>query len=187
MSDADKNLMAHDYDGIREYDNPTPGWWKLIFLGCCIWAVGYWFYYNGGPGLSESETYDAEEKAFLEARAASQKAEGEMDSATLIAMSKDPVQVEAGKALFAIKCASCHKPDGSGLVGPNLTDGVQIHGTTPVDLYNTIRVGVPEKGMLAWETLLKPEELKSAAAFVVSLRNTNVAGGKAPEGNPITE
>ena len=39
--------------------------------------------------------------------------------------------------------------------------------------------------MVAWEPLLKPDELKAATAFVVSLRGTNVAGGKAPEGNPI--
>lgn len=185
MSDADNNLMAHDYDGIREYDNPTPGWWKLIFLGCCVWAVGYWFYYHGGPGLSESESYDLELAALEETRAAVAKAEGTLDDAQLLTMSQDSAMVEAGKQVFAVRCASCHKPTGEGLVGPNLTDDKQIHGTKPVDILNTIKVGVPPKGMVSWEPLLKPEELKSVTAFVVSLRNTNVPGGKPPEGNPI--
>ena len=24
-------LLDHDYDGIREYDNPMPRWWVAIF------------------------------------------------------------------------------------------------------------------------------------------------------------
>jgi len=30
MSDEER-LMDHEYDGIQEYDNPLPGWWRAAF------------------------------------------------------------------------------------------------------------------------------------------------------------
>jgi len=108
-----------------------------------------------------------------------------MTNEKLLELAADPAVHDAGKAIFAAKCASCHKPEGTGLVGPNLTDDQQIHGTRAIHLYNTIRVGVPSKGMLSWEPLLKKDELQAVTAFVISLRKTNVPGGKPPEGHPI--
>ena len=34
-------LLDHEYDGIREYDNPMPGWWKAIFIISIIFAISY--------------------------------------------------------------------------------------------------------------------------------------------------
>jgi len=108
-----------------------------------------------------------------------------MTNERLLELAADASVHEAGKAIFQSKCASCHKPEGTGLVGPNLTDDQQVHGTRAIHLYNTIRVGVPAKGMVSWEPLLKKEELQAVTAFVISLRKTNVPGGKPPEGHPI--
>src|SRR3954465_2996399 len=38
-------LTSHNYDGIQEYDNPTPGWWGWIFVGSVIFALFYATYY----------------------------------------------------------------------------------------------------------------------------------------------
>jgi hypothetical protein len=39
MSDRDR-LLAHEYDGIEEYDNPLPGWWSWIFVATIVFSVG---------------------------------------------------------------------------------------------------------------------------------------------------
>jgi hypothetical protein len=48
MSDAsaprpDGQLLDHVYDGIREYDNPLPGWWSWFFIATIVFSAGYGF------------------------------------------------------------------------------------------------------------------------------------------------
>ena len=38
---GEPELTGHSYDGIDEYDNPMPGWWKWVFVGTIVWSVGY--------------------------------------------------------------------------------------------------------------------------------------------------
>ena len=35
----DDRLLDHDYDGIREYDNPMPRWWLYTFWACILYSV----------------------------------------------------------------------------------------------------------------------------------------------------
>lgn len=177
-------LMHHEYDGIQEYDNPMPFWWKGTFVLTIAFSVAYAYWYHlGGPGLSEKEEYAAELKQHEARRAeAALKESVTIDEASLTAMAADPAQVDRGRTVFLKNCASCHTEDGRGLVGPNLTDGFQIHGSTRLDIHTTIVEGVPAKGMLAWGTILPPAEVAAAAAFVIGLRGTDVPGGKPAEG-----
>ena len=39
-------LTNHEYDGIREYDNPTPGWWHAIFFATIIFSALYIMAYS---------------------------------------------------------------------------------------------------------------------------------------------
>lgn len=50
-------LIEHDYDGIQEYDNDLPGWWKALFLITIIFGIGYLLYYHvlGIGDLSRTE------------------------------------------------------------------------------------------------------------------------------------
>jgi cytochrome c oxidase cbb3-type subunit III len=179
-------LMDHEYDGIREYDNPLPSWWSGIFILSIVFAVGYWIYYHaGGPGLSETQEYEAEVKAVLALQAKAAAKSGPVSNDVLAALTKDSGEMDKAKTIFATRCLACHGPKGQGLVGPNLTDNFQVHGSTRSDIYKTIRDGVPAKGMQAWGKLLKPDELKRIAAFVGTLRGTNVAGGKKAEGAKV--
>jgi cytochrome c oxidase cbb3-type subunit 3 len=96
------------------------------------------------------------------------------------------VGVDLGKENFTAKCVACHGQKGEGLIGPNLTDKYWLHGNgTRKDILVVIRAGVPEKGMPSWGALLKAEEQLSIAAYIYSLRNSNPANAKAPQGVEI--
>jgi cytochrome c oxidase cbb3-type subunit 3 len=104
------------------------------------------------------------------------------DMALLTALSKDPKALAAGKAMFVTTCAPCHRPDGGGLIGPNLTDEYWLHGGTLPEIHKTITDGVLDKGMPNWGKYLKPEQVNALAVYVFSLRGTNPPNPKAPQG-----
>ncbi|HTM19733.1 MAG TPA: cbb3-type cytochrome c oxidase N-terminal domain-containing protein [Kofleriaceae bacterium] len=179
--------MEHDVDGIREYDNPLPFWWTGIFVASVVWAVGYFIWFHGGgPGKTPAQEYTAA-RADWEARraAADQAAAASVTEESLAALASDPTTIEKGRGVFTTRCVTCHAEGGKGLVGPNLTDDNQIHGTTRMDLYRTVYDGVPIKGMLSWGPQLPPDEITAVVAFVSTLRGTHAPGGKAPEGDPV--
>ena len=96
----------------------------------------------------------------------------------------DAAAVAEGKAIFTTNCVLCHKADGGGAIGPNLTDQNWILGGGIKNLFNTITEGGrPGKGMVAWKESLKPTEIQKVASYVLSLQGTKPAGGKAPEGD----
>jgi cytochrome c oxidase cbb3-type subunit 3 len=101
---------------------------------------------------------------------------------SLLAGSHDAARVAEGKALFITYCAPCHGPEGGGKIGPNLTDNAWIHGGAPEKIFAQITNGAPSKGMIAWGPQLGSERVKKLTAFVLSIKNTNVPGGKAPQG-----
>jgi len=83
-------------------------------------------------------------------------------------------------------CAACHRADGGGVVGPNLTDDFWLHGSAPEKIFRTIATGVPDKGMPAWQPQLGALKTQAVAAYVLTLRGTHAAGGKAPQGERET-
>lgn len=184
MSDP---LLDHDYDGIQEYDNPMPFWWKGIFALTAAFSVGYVYWYHlGGPGPSMHEEYVADLKELNEVRAAAAaKQPIVVDEAALAAMAEDDGALERGQSVFQKNCVSCHAEDGRGLVGPNLTDRYQIHGIGRADIHRTIYQGVPSKGMLAWGEMLPPADVAAVAVYVAEMRGRDVPGGKPPEGQPV--
>jgi len=184
MSDDDRDrLMSHGYDGIREYDNPLPGWWVWIFWATIVFSLGYWAYYQIGPGPSIVAQYEAEE-GVAERRQPKAVASGVTD-ASLAALEKDAAIMTKAKEIFANRCAPCHGDRGQGIVGPNLTDEYWLHGGRLTEIYQTISEGVPEKGMVPWKTQLSPAEIAAMAAYVGTLRGTRPPNPKPPEGPKV--
>ncbi len=56
---SEEILTNHSYDGIQEYDNPLPGWWKFLFWCSIFFAPLYWFYFQFGvEGRSIHDKYE---------------------------------------------------------------------------------------------------------------------------------
>lgn len=179
-------LLDHEYDGIREFDNPLPGWWRFTFYASIVFAVGYFIWFHaGGPGKSEIEQYTAERKIYDDQRAAQRAAEGDVDDKIVADRAHDPVARERGAKVFAQFCVPCHTDNGRGLVGPNLTDDFQKHGHSRADIYRTVSGGAPGTAMVAWSETMPADKVLDVAAFVTTLRGTNVPGGKEPEGERV--
>ena len=176
--------MTEHHDGIQELDNILPRWWLQILWGSVLFALGYWLYYQVfATGPSQVEVYKREKLADAQAEAARLQAEGELTPDRLVTMSKNLAIVSSGKATFVATCAPCHRADAGGQVGPNLTDEYWIHGGKPLQILATIRDGVLPKGMPAWGPQLGEAKVRDVAAYVISIRNSHIAGGKAPQGN----
>lgn len=180
-------LMDHSYDGIQEYDNPLPFWWTGIFVASVVWAAAYLFWFHGGgPGKSPHEQYAVAHADWQKTRAeADRAAAAAVNEEALAGLAHDPAAVDRGKQVFSTRCIGCHADDGRGLVGPNLTDDFQIHGSSRMDIYRTVYDGVAAKGMIAWGPQLPPDELASVVAYVSTLRGTFRPQGKPPEGAKV--
>lgn len=186
--EEEKNLvMEHKFDGIAELNNPTPAWFMILFYGTIIFAIGYLLTYDVlGFGKSQEEEYIAEieqaaesKVAFLANPANAKNAVNENN----MEQSKDEAVVKNGASLFANRCTPCHGEHGEGIVGPNLTDEYWLHGGKAKDVFKTIKYGVPEKGMIAWEKSLSAQQISDLTNYVLSLQGTKPAGAKAPQGN----
>jgi cytochrome c oxidase cbb3-type subunit 3 len=83
----------------------------------------------------------------------------------------DAAKAEAGKAIFAENCASCHGEDGKGLSefgSPNLTDKIALYGGTLDNIKAQIvkpRLGV----MPGWTHRLDDATIKQLAVYVHTL------------------
>ncbi|MFM1971673.1 MAG: hypothetical protein RL185_355 [Bacteroidota bacterium] len=180
-------MLDHDYDGIKELDNALPPWWKYGFYITIFVAIFYILKFEvWHTGMNPTEEYTtemAEAKVETEAYLASMKENVDEKSVTML----DAAGIASGKTLYTKTCVACHSPNGAGGVGPNLTDNYAIHGATIQDIFKTIKYGWPDKGMQAWQSNFSPVEMQQLASYVKSLVNTNVAEGKAAQGDLIKE
>lgn len=178
--------VAHEVDGIKEYDNPMPGWLMAIWWGSLIFSAGYLMFFalNFGEG-----TMDAEYRQQTQEAVTSVQAYFDANPlvpprpADLLAGAVNEAVLDAGAARFARSCAACHGDRAQGLIGPNLTDDRWIHGGSVEQIFQTVAKGWPAKGMPPWGRALTPDELAAVVSYVRSLQGSNPPGPRAPEGD----
>lgn len=160
MAKNTDEVLGHgaDADGIEEYDNPLPDWWMGLFGVTIVFAALYPIWYHG-MGNTQVTFYEAE-------MAAAEKRWPKTDGPQ--ALPTDAESIAAGSEIFTTTCASCHKADLTGGIGPNLVDAEWVHGGQPQDVLKTITEGVAAKGMPAWGAILGPKKVQQVAAFVMS-------------------
>ena len=179
-------LTDHCYDGIQEYDNPLPGWWKWLFIATVVFSIFYALYFHiGAPGRSMLDNYDVA----LAANTRLQFAEiGDLqpNAETIVTYANKPNWLRVGQTVFKTNCISCHGRYGEGKVGPNLTDEYYKNVRTVEDIARVLNKGAGNGAMPAWADRLHPNEIVLVSAYVASLRGTQPAAeGKGPEGNLI--
>jgi len=177
-------LMGHAYDGIREYDNPLPGWWVWLFVLTIAFCFPYiaWFHLGVGPSLAEQ--YEAEVGAFYEEQMAL-LGELKADDATVLSFMGNEGQMMGIAGLFKGNCGACHGADGGGGVGPNLCDDSYINIRELGDIHGLLERGVLAKGMPAWKGQLNDNQLVLMTAYVAKLRGTHPAAPREAQGNVI--
>ena len=141
-------LLDHEADGIREFDNALPRWWLYGFYLTIAFAAVYVVNYHvlaaplfGRPGMV------AEYEAEVEAAPRVTAAPGSGPAIALVALRDEP-SLAQGRSIFEGPdnvCSSCHRADLGGTIGPNLTDEYWLHGCSLQQIVTSIRTGFPMK------------------------------------------
>jgi len=176
-------MLDHDYDGIHELDNIMPPWLQMILYGSIIFAVVYLLVYHVYDiGKLPHEEYADELKAAQIQKEARLKLVGASIDESNVKQLTDVTSLSAGKTIFIARCSPCHGQQAQGIVGPNLTDDYWLHGGSVNDIFKTVKYGVPAKGMVPWQGVLKPDEMQDVVSYVMSLHGSNPPNPKAPQG-----
>lgn len=183
VEDEASLLLHHDYDGIKELDNNLPPWWTYLFYGTIVFAVIYLVRFEiMGADTQEDELRKEIAQAEIDIAEYKKTAPDLMDEKTVTLLT-DAEALAAGKTIFQNNCAACHRADGGGQIGPNLTDPEWILGGGIKEIFHTINNGGRDgKGMVAWRGTIKPTEIQQVASYIISLKGSNPKDPKAPEG-----
>jgi cytochrome c oxidase cbb3-type subunit 3 len=181
---------GHEWDDIRELNNPLPRWWLYGLYATIVWAIGYCIAYPAWPLIDDYTRGllgHSQREAVMQEVAAAKAARGALGeaiaNASLHEIRADPDLLELalanGKAAFGDNCASCHGTGAAGRTGyPNLQDDEWLWGGTLEAIYQTIRVGARSGHgeahageMLAFgrDGMLKRTEIDTVANYVLSL------------------
>ncbi|MCB1383363.1 MAG: cytochrome-c oxidase, cbb3-type subunit III [Notoacmeibacter sp.] len=196
---------GHEWDGIRELNNPLPRWWLWTFYICIIWAIGYTIAYPAWPMLTDNT------KGMLgwssRGAVASEMNEAEAARATLVEkikgtevadiLANDEMRtfaIAAGASTFKVYCSQCHGSGAQGGPGyPNLNDDDWIWGGDIGAIHQTISHGIRYTSdddtrvseMPAFGEILDAGQIKQVAAYVASLSGTPSDAAAATAGQAV--
>jgi len=178
-AEYDEKLMDHDYDGIKELDNPAPAWIMAIFYITITFAVFYGAYYFWfGQGPTQEEEYAADNLAYAEKYK-------DVQSNKDLKILTDEVSVAEGAGIYnEMGCATCHGANGEGnAVGPNLTDNFWKNGCSFDEVFTLVKDGKTATAMTAYKTKMSDTKIQKVVSYIlVKLKDSNPANAKDAEG-----
>jgi len=146
---------GHEWDGIKELNNPLPRWWLIILWISVAWSVVYWILMPSWPGITGyfAGVRNHTERANVDAAISALEAERSEQMRQLLNVSsmsdveRDPQLLQfamnAGESLFGNNCATCHGAGGQGVKGyPALVDDAWLWGGTLDDISKTLHHGI---------------------------------------------
>lgn len=198
---------GHEWDGIKELNNPLPRWWLIVFYATVIWAFAYWIAMPAWPGITgyTKGLRNHSERANVAADIAALDAARAEDTRKLIAapslaaIENDPDLLQfamaAGQSLFGDNCATCHGAGGQGFVGyPNLNDDAWIWGGTLDEIRMTLRYGIrvdhPQTRMNVMQAfgrdgILQREQISDLTDYVLTLSGGDADAEAAARGQEL--
>jgi cytochrome c oxidase cbb3-type subunit III len=189
VENEEEIMFHHEYDGIRELDNSLPPWWVYMFYISIISGVIYFIHYHvTQTGDLQAAEYQTEIREAETQIAAFMKSQANSIDENNVALLTDKNRIKNGEDLFIKNCIACHGKAGEGAtVGPNLTDEYWLHGGGIKNVFKTIKYGVTDKGMISWKQDLSPSQIQDVASFIISIKGSNPANAKAPQGELYKE
>tara|TARA_R110000868_G_scaffold14669_3_gene67909 strand:- start:3444 stop:4328 length:885 start_codon:yes stop_codon:yes gene_type:complete len=187
---APAGTTGHEWDGIRELDNPLPRWWLWTWYACILWAIAYWVVMPAWPTISGYTTgvigYSQRavvEKKIAQNRDAQSVYLERIAAKSLAEIRNDPellsFSMAGGRSAFAVNCSQCHGSGAQGSKGyPNLNDDAWMWGGKLEQISYTIRHGVrngdddarvSEMPAFGRDELLEPAQVANVVEYVVSL------------------
>lgn len=173
-------LRPHVFDGIEEYDQKLPNWWLFTFYFTIAWFAIYWFlYYQLGWFKDDHDRVTADIAQIQATKAKELEAMlSKLDDKVIWEWSRNSAIVAEGKGVYDRICFTCHAPDlsaklnGAPLPGLPLNDKEWKYSVKPMDMFNMVAKGSPDKNVLApmppWEQVLSPAEMAKVVAYVLS-------------------
>lgn len=145
---------GHEWDGIRELNNPLPRWWLWTFYVCILFSIGYVLYYPAIPliegstmGISGETNRSLLQAELVKADAAKAGLRSRIETTSLEEIrTTDELfrfAVAGGSSLYKVNCSQCHGSGAQGAPGyPNLNDDDWLWGGDLESIYVTIKHGV---------------------------------------------
>jgi cytochrome c oxidase cbb3-type subunit III len=202
---------GHEWDGIKELNNPLPRWWLFIFWASVIVAAAYWILmpaWPAPPGLQGYTTgvWRQSDRADVAADTARMKAERTALSAKLVSKNAAAIlgdhelsqlALSLGESAFGDNCATCHGAGGRGAKGyPRLADDVWLWGGSLDEIEHTIQVGirsgqadarVSEMPAFGRDEFLAAAQIDDLAEFVRSLSGQGADAAAVSRARPVFE
>jgi len=145
---------GHEWDGIKELNNPLPRWWLWTFYACIVFSIGYVIYYPAIPliegstmGISGETNRSLLHAELTKAEAAKAGLLSRIENTSLEEIrTTDELfrfAVAGGSSLYKVNCSQCHGSGAQGAPGyPNLNDDDWLWGGDLEAIYTTIKHGV---------------------------------------------
>ena len=92
--------------------------------------------------------------------------------------------------IYETLCATCHAKDLSGGMGPSFLDGKWIHGSSDLEIADTILTGNLDLGMAPWEGTLDDDQIRGLVIFIREKEKEALAKGvefPRPEEGKVSE
>ncbi len=185
---------GHEWDGLKELNNPLPRWWLWVFVVSIIWSIWYFVVYPAWPvpggatqgtgGYTQFKELEKSQSEIVERQKAYLD---RFEKASFDEIMNDPelyaFSMAGGAAAFKDNCATCH---GSGAQGgngyPNLNDDDWLWGGKLADIHQTIQHGIrsddedtriSQMPAFGKDGLLTRQEIEAVVDYVLTL-----SGGK---------